>query len=579
MAGELGFFDDLADSLSPWRTADLGCVAVRKVPKDLRNGIPSIGEETGPTSAAARQALALKAQQDAERQLKCKSSLALIQLIQAAIERRETLLAQMGESIGTPVDAARALAQMSIGRLALEDYTDQALAREELAPVDLAAARVDMSELLPRKAYDPGYAHATAAHAQRSAASMGSFLGMRPTGSANGDSYSYYGYDDAPEGYGSYGYYDAAQKPESDGYEYYTDEEARAAATAAELNTMSAASVTAMALSAGKPEAAARKQGSGGGTCTSTITMTTPPRPTRAAVRLRPWASARRPLHRALDRQLPRPRRRPWVRAPSPLYSRRRCRPRRCRAAPRPTLASRLPALRLRVRRWRPSPKTTSTNTTATRTACRPPLLWRQRQRRRRWWRLMRRTSITSLRSLRTPRVRCGTRGQKSALGISRRSEASTRSATRPTLRAPKRTRWPKSMTSACRRRPALHHTAAALIMPLTSRVSCVPSITCAQSICPPVRSLAPGGRTGHTHPSAPTSRDWGSPLTWAEAHLLPWRPARALDRWVAPALDAGAWRAQHRGIWHHGERLRSHNRRAVRCVRWHRLNYQAGGR
>lgn len=265
MAGELGFFDDLADSLSPWRTADLGCVAVRKVPKDLRNGIPSIGEETGPTSAAARQALALKAQQDAERQLKCKSSLALIQLIQAAIERRETLLAQMGESIGTPVDAARALAQMSIGRLALEDYTDQALAREELAPVDLAAARVDMSELLPRKAYDPGYAHATAAHAQRSAASMGSFLGMRPTGSANGDSYSYYGYDDAPEGYGSYGYYDAAQKPESDGYEYYTDEEARAAATAAELNTMSAASVTAMALSAGKPEAAARKQGSGGG--------------------------------------------------------------------------------------------------------------------------------------------------------------------------------------------------------------------------------------------------------------------------------------------------------------------------
>ena len=67
-----------------------------------------------------------------------------------------------------------------IGRLALEDFTDQALAREELAPVDLAAARVDMSELLPRNAFDPGYANATEAHAQRSAASMGSFLGMRP---------------------------------------------------------------------------------------------------------------------------------------------------------------------------------------------------------------------------------------------------------------------------------------------------------------------------------------------------------------------------------------------------------------
>jgi hypothetical protein len=146
------------------------------------------------------------------------------------------LLRELGESTGTPADhlgtlgAAKAqkVAALSaplgtpIGRLALEEYPDQALAREELAAVDLAAARVDMSELLPRNAFDPSYATATAAHAQRSAASMGSFLSVRPTGQdAGGDySYSYYSYDDdGPEGYS--GEYGGAEDQYYGSYQYY----------------------------------------------------------------------------------------------------------------------------------------------------------------------------------------------------------------------------------------------------------------------------------------------------------------------------------------------------------------------
>ena len=219
MAEALGFFDDLADSLAPWRTADLGCIAIRNIPKDVPDEVLH-PDDTGPTSEAGRLKLAQKAHLDAEKQQKARSSLALIQLIQAAIDRREALLREIGEHVGTPVDdnaRARALAAEAggvgtpIGRLALEEYTDQALAREELAPVDLAAARVDMSELLPRNAYDPGYAYATAAHAQRSAASMGSFLGMNP-GVENGDQYYDYSQYENPEagydGYDGYGYGD-----------------------------------------------------------------------------------------------------------------------------------------------------------------------------------------------------------------------------------------------------------------------------------------------------------------------------------------------------------------------------------
>ena len=230
-----GFLDDLADSLAPWRTADLGCIAVRKV---SQGGV--LHDDTGPTSLAAREEAARRAQEEQEKQSRGRGSLALIQLIQTAIERREKLLRELGESIGTPADHMTAVgadkAQAAanargapistpIGRLALEDFPDQALAREELAPVDLAAARVDMSELLPRNAFDPDYANATTSHAQRSAASMGSFLGMRPADQAPGggaSSYSYYTYDDAPGGYSGeeyggggdqYSYYDgAAQK-------------------------------------------------------------------------------------------------------------------------------------------------------------------------------------------------------------------------------------------------------------------------------------------------------------------------------------------------------------------------------
>ena len=80
---------------------------------------------------------------------KSRASLALIQLIQSAIERREALLRQMGEEPGLPASQAGGnSARTPVSRLALERHVDQALAREDLESVDLAAARLDMSELL-----------------------------------------------------------------------------------------------------------------------------------------------------------------------------------------------------------------------------------------------------------------------------------------------------------------------------------------------------------------------------------------------------------------------------------------------
>ena len=57
-----GFLDDLADSLAPWRTADLGCIAVRKV---SQGGV--LHDDTGPTSLAAREEAARRAQEEQER--------------------------------------------------------------------------------------------------------------------------------------------------------------------------------------------------------------------------------------------------------------------------------------------------------------------------------------------------------------------------------------------------------------------------------------------------------------------------------------------------------------------------------
>ena len=132
----LGIFDDLADSLAPWRTADLGCIAVRKVATEQPLTADEF-ESTGPTSLAEREEAAKKAREEAARQERGRSSLALIQLIQAAIERRETLLRDLGEGAGTPAEqagaapAGAAAGTTPVGRLALEEFPDQALAREE----------------------------------------------------------------------------------------------------------------------------------------------------------------------------------------------------------------------------------------------------------------------------------------------------------------------------------------------------------------------------------------------------------------------------------------------------------------
>ena len=152
---------DLLESLTPWRTGDLGCVSIR------REGDFSVNEEeTGMTEdpQVIAEAERIRAEEEAANEAKLaksRASLALIQLIQSAIERREALLRQMGEEPGLPASQAGGnSARTPVSRLALERHVDQALAREDLESVDLAAARLDMSELLPRAAADPRYSAA-----------------------------------------------------------------------------------------------------------------------------------------------------------------------------------------------------------------------------------------------------------------------------------------------------------------------------------------------------------------------------------------------------------------------------------
>jgi hypothetical protein len=131
-----GFFKDLADSFDPFKTGDMGCVAVRKVPlgglqAECASPTRRPGPEPRPEVVAA------------ERQ-----SLALITLIQLAIDRREQALRDLGEEISFQCSAAAFGDGTPIGRLAIEPFTDQALAREDLESADLIDARVDMTELL-----------------------------------------------------------------------------------------------------------------------------------------------------------------------------------------------------------------------------------------------------------------------------------------------------------------------------------------------------------------------------------------------------------------------------------------------
>ena len=98
------------------------------------------GEETGKTLTAAEQQRLREGTADEEAKVAARErSIALIQMIQAAIGQREAQLRSIGEEPGLQgdggpqVDAAlTAAGRTPVGRLALEELTDQALAREEL---------------------------------------------------------------------------------------------------------------------------------------------------------------------------------------------------------------------------------------------------------------------------------------------------------------------------------------------------------------------------------------------------------------------------------------------------------------
>ena len=131
-----GFFKDLADTFDPIRMGDMGCVAVRKVPPN--------GSQAGRASPARRPGPEPHPEvREAERQ-----SRALITLIQTAIERRERALRDLGEETSVQSSTAAIGDCNLIGRLAIQPFTDQVLAREDIEPADLVDARVDVTELL-----------------------------------------------------------------------------------------------------------------------------------------------------------------------------------------------------------------------------------------------------------------------------------------------------------------------------------------------------------------------------------------------------------------------------------------------
>ena len=136
------FLSDLADSFDPLATGDLGCVSVRYVRAD-GTGEPTgetLSERRVPIGATGRLPARAKKKKSPEVAAAERRSLALIQLMQAAIAKRENALLKRS-------DSARDVA--GIGRLALLNYGDQDLAREDIEETDLDTARVDMTELLP----------------------------------------------------------------------------------------------------------------------------------------------------------------------------------------------------------------------------------------------------------------------------------------------------------------------------------------------------------------------------------------------------------------------------------------------
>lgn len=151
------FLSDLGDALTPFKTGDYGVFEYRWCDEDEFEAAPADIPWTSHanTSAAVR---AIEAQPEPAMSLEMQQSLQLIPMIQRAIERREAALRNVQAS-----DAARAMLSGPtgsrssrrnpnyevLGRLALEPYTDQALAKEDMAEADLLNSRVDMTDLLP----------------------------------------------------------------------------------------------------------------------------------------------------------------------------------------------------------------------------------------------------------------------------------------------------------------------------------------------------------------------------------------------------------------------------------------------
>lgn len=150
------FWDDLADSFHPVATGDFGSFfSVLGVAKE-RQGVTDLFDAHHKDSlAGVGEAEAPRA---SERHIaEEKRSLALIELLQKAIERREMALYKLRDEVGVPASTAVG-GGTAISRLALEAKTDEALANEELGDVIIDGARVDMTDLLPPEAcqVDPG---------------------------------------------------------------------------------------------------------------------------------------------------------------------------------------------------------------------------------------------------------------------------------------------------------------------------------------------------------------------------------------------------------------------------------------
>ena len=200
--GGIPVIDDLMESLTPWRTGDLGCLSIRRA-GEFSSSEGETGKTTDPhILAEAERQRAADERAAEEKAHRSRASLVLIQLIQSAIERREALLREMGEEPGLPAGRNVQAVQhrgngAAVGRLALEPYTDQALAREDLDSVDLNAARVDMSELLPRPAAEHRGPATATARAASAAQGAGLGTGHLLLDGTDGDASVYSYYDDA----------------------------------------------------------------------------------------------------------------------------------------------------------------------------------------------------------------------------------------------------------------------------------------------------------------------------------------------------------------------------------------------